>query len=182
MRFLCTAVPRQVLLSTVLLKTLLHDRCGCDPVYFHRSPAQCFNRLGIRLSHVRCELERPLRSVLVFTSECRSFANRSSVYECCCDLRHRCDLLSSIHQSSLRLHQTCHQRVFQISSELPASLRLECCFVIGSAPDVAPLPRLRIFLICLVSLDTNCSSTPQYTCQTCHQRFHIRSHLSISHC
>ena len=52
---------------------------------------------------------------------------------------------------------------FQLSSELPSWLRLECCFVIGSTPDVAPLPRLRIFLICPVSLDTKCSFTPQYT-------------------
>ena len=46
----------QVQLSIALLKTLLHDRCGCDLGIFHRSPAQCFNRLGIRRSHVRSEL------------------------------------------------------------------------------------------------------------------------------
>ena len=33
----------------------------------------------------------------------------------------------------------------------------------GSASVLASM---RIFLICLVSLDTNCSSTPQYTCTT----------------
>ena len=35
----------------------------------------------------------------------------------------------------------------QLASELPSSLRLELCFVIGSTSDIAPLPRLRIFLL-----------------------------------
>ena len=51
----------------------------------------------------------------------------------------------------------------QLSSDLLPLLRLKCCFGIGSTPS---LPRLRIALLCLVSLDTTCSSTPQYTCTT----------------
>ena len=89
-----------------------------------------------------------LGPIRVLTSECRNFAKRSSVYEWCCDLS----------VSDAPTTPPC-----QLSSELPSSLRLECCFVIGSTPGVAPPPRVGIFLFRPVSLDTNCSFTPHYT-------------------
>ena len=85
---------------------LLHDRCGCDLGIFHRSPAQCFKRLGIRRPQVRSEMKRPLWPILVLTGERRSLTNGSRVHERCCHLRYSCDLLSRVHQSSLCLHQT----------------------------------------------------------------------------
>ena len=160
----------KIQLKTVLLETLLHHCCDCDLVFLHRSPTQCFDRLGIRGSLVRGEnwkdhsgqsmcspanVGGALPIVRVSTGGAVTFGTAAT----CCRVIYQTKLALSV--PDVPSTPPC-----QLSSELPPSLRLERCFVIGSTPDVAPLPRLRIFLFCLVSLDTNCSSTPQYTCTT----------------
>ena len=81
---------------------------------------------------------RQLRQVIVFISELRSFYQSIACPRVVCGLWWCCDLLSSVHQRSLCLCQTCHQ-------ELPSLLRLECYFVISRTPGAAPQQRLRIF-------------------------------------
>ena len=47
----------KVELRIVILEIRVQHCCDCDLVFLHRSSAQCFNPLGVRRSHVCCELE-----------------------------------------------------------------------------------------------------------------------------
>ena len=104
---------RNATLKIVLPETLFHHSDGSNLVFLHRSPMQCFTRLGIRGSHVCCEnwddqsgqsLCSPvnlgaLSIVRASTSGAVTFGTGAT----CCRV--------STKARSLSLHQACHQHV-----------------------------------------------------------------------
>ena len=98
-------------LKIVLPETQFHHCDGSNLVFLHRSPMQCFTRLGIRGSHVCCENWDDHSGQSLCSPVNLGASSSVRVHEWCCDLRHSCDLLSRIHQSSLSLYQACHQHV-----------------------------------------------------------------------
>ena len=91
---------------------------------------------------------------------------------------------------SIKARSVCTRRVTNasVSALISASAIVyieKCCFIIGCTPRV-PLPRLRIFFSCPVSLDNYCSSTPPYTpyhrCPPLSTSPTTRSHVEVVYC
>ena len=154
----------------MLLKTLLHDLFGCDLGIFHRSPAQCFNRLGIRRTHVRSELKRQLWPIYQWSSCPREVLSPSVQLRLAVAIPAELPPFGPDVSSALP---------YPISPEHQSSLRLKCCFVISLTPR-APLPRLSIYLfihvleVCTLDLcpwiptvrPTPIHAVPQYSTTT----------------